>query len=472
MEFSGPGFQLLGFPIIIIDDCGGKQVKIKARSQYLILIVLIVVFAAGFFIVNSVFASGVVFSLRNGEEISSIMLTNDYGMFFFSKDQNSETWTVEADGIRYSTHAPKMILLVGVLGDMPVRRILESEKGDYGFKHPVAVVAMVTNKGNRYEYSFGRIGTDVNTVYAKNMSGTVALTDSTVFDQLTGNLAAYRNKKVFSVDLVNIKTLEYLRYGQSVINCYRESATEWYMDFPWTAPARHIELTEFVASMLNWIIAGYPETAEIKESGLDPPLETLILTDNNGNRQTINFGKIEGLYRYVQTGEQGDVVSLYAADVDLSILSPDILLFIAPLRSQMDQVSGFSVKYGNDTWTFSYDELSDTAFWDYGILSSEEFVSVFFKFISMIADGRDTGAMPQLKGAPVAVLLLDNADGIPVKLELFSRDDNTCFMRINGEDTPYYINAIRLSALLDRIVDLAARKSKTTPRFGGTGGKA
>jgi hypothetical protein len=137
----------------------------------------------------------------------------------------------------------------------------------------------------------------------------------------------------------------------------------------------------------------------------------------------------------------------------------------------MDRVSAFSVRAGNNAWTLSYDQASDTAFWNYGSLGSEEFVSVFFKFISMVADGVDTGAISELRGNPAAVLTLNCTDGISAELGLFPRNENSYFMRINGADTPYYINAVRLSGLLDRIADLEAGKSTKTPLVGETGGK-
>ena len=445
--------------------------KMKVRNYYLILIFFIIAFAAGFFIMNSARASAAVFSLRNGEEINSIMLENDYGTFFFTKEQGSNIWSVETENSLYRTHVPKMTLLLTALSEMPVKRVLESENDSYNLKNPAAFVMVETNTGKRFEYSFGGIGIDVNTVYAKNKSGVVFLTDSFVYDQVTGSLAAYRDKNVFFVDLLKIERLEYLRDGRPVVNCYRESPTDWYMDFPWTAPARHIELTELVAQMANWVIAGYPELVDLKETRLDPPLETLVLTDNNGKKQILDFGAAEGLSRYVRTGDREDVVFLYAADVDLSVLSPDTLFFIAPLRSQMDKIAEVNVKCGNEAWDLSYDKASDTAFWDYGILSGEEFVSVYYKLITMVADGRDT-AVPRLNGSPAAILSLNCTDGISATVELFPRDDSGYFMRINGDDTPYYINAKRLSGLLDRITELAARKSNTIPPGGGTGGKA
>lgn len=420
---------------------------------------LIVVFASGFFIMNSVFVQGTVYSLYSGEEIDSISLINGYGTFFFYKESDGENWIVETAGSRYRANADKMVLLLEALGNMPVKRILESERDDYGLGQPVAFVEFKTSSGKLYEYSFGKIGADVSTVYVKSKSGNVILTDSSASDQVNGSLAAYRDKKVFSVDLYNIVNLEYFRGGHLVVSCHSESPIEWYMDFPWKVPARHIELTELIARMAGWVIAGYPEEVDQKKAGLDPPIETLILGDRDGNTQMLEFGRIEGLSRYARAGEQGDPVFLYAADVDFSILYPESLLFIAPLRSRLDQVSSFSVRYGADTWTLSYDQAADIAFWEYGMLSSEEFVGVFFKFISMVADGRDSAVSPQSGENPIAILTIENTNGVSARLELFPRDENSHFMRINGVNTPYFISAERLSNLLGRISELAARKS-------------
>jgi hypothetical protein len=350
-----------------------------------------------------------------------------------------------------------MKLLFASLSDLPARRVFESEMDAYGLKEPVAVVS-ITTKAGPCEYTFGNAGTDLNTVYAKNESGVVFLTDSAALMQVTGNLAAYRDKKVFTVDLLNLASLEYQRGGLPVVSCRRESPTEWYMDYPYTAPARHIELSELVADMMGWIIAGYPDGGtDPAAAGLEPPLETLILTDTKGTTQKLGFGHIDGVNRYVRLGDQDNVVFLYTADTDLSVLSPGALFFVAPFRARIDEVAGFRLEQAAENWAFAYDPATGAASWEYGMLSTEEFIGVFYKFVSMTADGRDTKAA--IAGEyPAATLLLNFTNGKTVRLELLPRDAHSYFMRINGADTPYYINAERLLGLLDRISELAAKK--------------
>jgi hypothetical protein len=317
-----------------------------------------------------------------------------------------------------------------------------------------------TDAGRRYEFVFGNAGADVNTVYVKNGLGAVILTEAASAFQVTGNMAAYRDKKVFTVDLLNLARLEYRRGGVPVINCRRESSTEWYMDYPYTVPARHIELTEFVARMTGWIIAGYPKENP-GETGLEPPLETLILTDVKGNTQSLYFGKTNGLNRYVCAGNQDNVVFLYAADTDLSILTPESLLFVAPLRAQMNEVAEFQIEQGGESWAFMYNPEAGAASWKYGTLSEQEFVGIFYKFISMTADGRD-GSVKNRVNSPAATMTLNRKNGETALLELLYRDENTYFMRINGEDTPYYINAKRLLSLQGRISELMAKGQTNT----------
>jgi hypothetical protein len=438
------------------------------RRSFFILFALTLVFAAAFFAVKFFTVrreNG--FSLVRDETIAVLTIRNNYGVFQFTRQKEAEiwdSWTVVSEGVQYRANADKMKLLIASLSDLPVQRVLESEKDIYGLSKPAALVSVKTSAGRGYEYTFGGSGVDVNTVYVKNNAGSVILTDASALLQITGNLAAYRDKKIFFVDLLNLAGLEYARSGLPVVNCRREGPTRWYLDYPYKAPARHIELTEFVAAMTGWMVAGYPETAvDYGALGLDPPLETLILTDMEGKKQTLTFGRAEGLGRYVQLGNRHDVVLLYAADTDLSVLSPETLLFIAPLRAQMDEVSGFSVERGDARWGFAYDSATGFASWDYGALSGDEFVGVFYKFISMVADGRDTRRTSAGVGEAASVLHLNLRNGGTVRLELLPRNEDTYFMRIDGADTPYYINAKRLLSLLDRISELTA-KSQTHQR--------
>jgi hypothetical protein len=440
---------------------------IQSRRLFLILAVLTAVFAAAFFIADGLtgaHASDAGFSLSRGEVIVSVALTNSYGMFLFA--QGAEGWTVESGGVRYRMNADKIKLLLASLSELPVRRVFDSEIAAYGLDKPLAAVRVKTDAGRQYEYTFGNRGADANTVYAKNRSGAVILTDNAAVMQITGNLAAYRDKQVFTVDLLNLAYLEYGRGGVPVVRCRREGPTEWYMDYPYAAPARHIELTELVADMMGWTVAGYPDAGSNFDGGLKPPLETLTLTDTKGNTQKLGFGEIKGANRYARLGEQDNEVFLYAADADLSILSPDVLLFVAPLRAQMNEITGFQVVRGAEEWAFAYDPATGAASWQYGTLSEQEFVGVFYKFISITADGRDADAGDKTGGSPEAALVLNLKSGAAHRLELLSRGGHSYFMRINGVDTPYYINAKRLFSLLDRISELKVKEpNKSTSQI-------
>jgi hypothetical protein len=437
------------------------------NRQFLILIIVTFVFAVAFFLVKNGLtdkggaAAG--FSLSGNESICTVKIANGYGEFLFVREIDG--WSVESGGARYRANDEKMTLLLASLSQLPVRRIFDSELTVYGFDKPVAVVLVETDAGRRYEYVFGNAGADVNTVYVKNGLGAVILTEGVSASQITGNMAAYRDKKVFTVDLLNLARLEYQRSGVPVISCRRESPTEWYMDYPYAAPARHIELTEFIARMTGWVMAGYPDAVNPGEIGLEPPLETLMLTDVKGNTQPVYFGKTEGLNRYVRVGNQDNVVFLYAADTDLSILTPDALLFVAPLRAQMNEVTEFRIEQDGESWEFMYNPEVGAAFWKYGSISEQEFVGVFYKFISMTADGRDGAVNNQAANSPAAAtLIINRKNGETTRLELLYRDEYTYFMRINGEDTPYYINAKRLLSLQERVSELTARRpNKSSP---------
>jgi hypothetical protein len=184
----------------------------------------------------------------------------------------------------------------------------------------------------------------------------------------------------------------------------------------------------------------------------------------------LGFGATDGVGRFARIGGEDDVVLLYADDAEFSALDPEKLLFVAPLRAVLDEAAGFRIvstvafkdgayaKGASSQWDFSYEPDEGAYYWtDEGgyPLEAEDYVRVFVKFISMTADGRDEAGMKQSGGWEAASLMLVRFGGKKTTLELSPRDEKTFFMRIDGENTPYYINAERLDGLLRRINGLA-----------------
>jgi hypothetical protein len=128
----------------------------------------------------------------------------------------------------------------------------------------------------------------------------------------------------------------------------------------------------------------------------------------------------------------------------------------------MDDVRSISISANGEAYAFSYDPAAGTARLGGENIESAAFTGVFYKYISLIASGRDESGRDGAGRAGAAVAEFESvlADGSALRLELFDRDESTCFMRINGEDTAYYMSRERLSGLLERLGSLGERLIK------------
>lgn len=429
----------------------------KKWIPYALSIVILAALATGYFTLHAAKSperTGKLYLIDKGD-IVSFTVENSYGMFLFTHPEQSadafEGWIIEHEGKHYRGNAEKLKLMLTGLSDFPVRRELPDEKEEYGFNPPAARVQYTLNSGKTGEVVFGRVGADAAETFAMDAgSGTIILTDTGTAEQWMGSLAAYRNREVFLVDPLKTKELSYWRNGSLCVKVYNNSTEEWFMEYPWKAPARHIELNELIAGMKSWTIAGFPgEELTLAQMGLEQPREELEIVDANGNTQRIAFGNVEGTGRYALIGGADDVVMLYTADVDLTGITPDKLLFVAPLRATMDETASFTIKA--DGKIYVYDRSAETG--DVKLngsdITEEEFTRVFYKVISLVASGK--GEPPPVGVRVYLSVELALRDGTMKQLEIMKRDEDTWYMRANGIDSGYYLGKDRVNGLLERI---------------------
>lgn len=390
--------------------------------------------------------TGVLFTPRAGETISEIEVKNAYGTFDFY--QRDGEWLVSDGNGEYYTNADKMNLLTSALGHFTVLRVLEQEDAAYGLATPQAAVSYRTSAGRSETVIVGNVCANAAEHYVRADSAQgVLITDSASVAQLTGSLAAYRTKQVFQVDLNSIVEIRYQRSGQEPVTVVRGSGDSWRLTAPFEAGARRLELSEFLAKLTTWSIAGYPEAAGV---GAEAEIETLTLTDTAGNTQSLTLGRTEGTARYARLGETDDLVALYAADIDLSVLEADALVYEAPLYVAMDQVREFSIRLADATYDFTIDAQTQTAQMNGRYIDYDALVGIYYRYVLLLADGWDAAATP---GEPVAVFHSALTDGATRDLVLRERDDATLFMEYGGA-TRFYLETDRVALLLERLAAL------------------
>lgn len=430
----------------------------KKHLPFILTALLVLAFATGYFLLRGTASkkqAGRLFNLGSQEAIETIDIVNTYGAFSFRYEAEAGAWQVVNEGMVYRANQTKMDLMLDSLKSFKIMRSLSQERKEYGFDQAQALVRFTSSKGKTRTFMVGDPGPDELSVYIKDLDeDKILMTDLASVAQLTGSLNAYRSKDVFNIDLVTTRRIEYFQYDQLVLTCYSPDGSNWFMDYPYQAPARVIEISELIASMKNWTIAGYPDYGvDAQAMGLDNPAERIHLVDAAGASQSIEFGAEEGIARFARIGGVDDLVVLYAVDVDLSSLRPDLLLFVAPLRATMDEILSITIEKDDQAYVLTYDPETNLSTLNEKPISYDDFVGIFFKYIALVASGVDEHEEP---GKQLASFRTHFRDGSAMSLDLFERDKETCFMAFEG-GKGYVMKMSKLESLFERIGKLVGK---------------
>ncbi len=391
--------------------------------------------------------TGVLYKIEE-DGIAQIELTNEFGTFKFDKKENE--WYVHSNKESYRASKPKMDLMQSALESFKIERVLDTQSEEYGFNNPTATVKVTDTKGNTYSFDVGNETASRASVYIKDKSGKAMVASASEVAQLTGSLQAYRTNEVFTVDTANIRNIKLFEQGSMLIDISNNSYKDWYITYPFNAPARKVVLTEFVSKLRNWQIAGYPkENLTEEQMGLNAPSSQIEITDEAGLTQKLFIGKEEGTQTYVQIGE-GEVVMLYTTDLDFSTLTPEQVMYVAPLASPIDNVSAISVEYEGDVYEYNLDYTTKTpkVTQNGEEVPYEKFTAIYAKYITLNAKGY--APMQSGDNTPVAKLKTVLKDGSTLELTLTNKDADTLYMLIDGKKE-FYLYKADLEELLYRI---------------------
>ena len=430
----------------------------KHRKNLLSIIILACVcagLAAAYFLITATenpAAAGVLFRLGT-DSIKSIKIENTYGSFVF--EQQAGGWVV-MEGGTYRTNPEKINLLLACLQEFAIDRMLPEEKSDYGFDTPQAKVQVTTSAGKEYAFTVGAEAIKGVSVYIKS-GQEIMLTSSGMVSQLTGSLAAYRAKDVLQVDAGTIRSIDYYINDKKALSVTNTDYQNWTIRYPFAAPARKIVLNELVSRLRSLVIAGYVDTGNIpKETGLDKATGRMVLKDASGTEQTLEFGAIDGTVQYVRIGGKDDIVQLYSADLDFSGLTPEGVMYIAPLNIGTAQVSSLSIQADGvtDTITLEHNAGNVKAYLNGAALSETDFTSIYYKYIALNADNFEKEHT--LQGECAAICTTTLLDGDTVKLSLYRRDEETLYLYVNDQiltdgTSVFYMPESSLTELLYRL---------------------
>lgn len=444
--------------------------KKSIRNIIILVCIGAVLGAAYFFIIASEnpAQAGVLYKL-GGDKISKVIIQNQYGSYQF--EQQGGAWVVESGGT-YRTNPEKMDLMLACLSEFSITRMLPEEKGEYGFETPQANVSVATSGGKDYSFLVGAEAIKGTSVYIKS-NGQIMLTSTGMVSQLTGSLAAYRAKDILLVDPTNIRSIDYYVKGQKTLSLSDTDYQNWSMSYPFEAPARSVILNEYVSKLMNITIAGYVDSENPGgDTGLTDPASSMVLTDMAGISQKLDFGTVEGNLEYVRIGGESDIVKLYTVDIDFSELTPQGIMYVAPLDIDISDIQSVSIQAGEttDIFTLQHNEVKGEDKEDISVklngtdISLTDFVSVYFKVITLNADNYEPLKEGLPPGESEAVCTTTLLSGQQVTLSLNRRDADTLYMYLGGQmltsgETKFYMPQSSLTELLYRLQSVKEKMS-------------
>ncbi|WP_317854353.1 DUF4340 domain-containing protein [Chakrabartyella piscis] len=415
--------------------------------KYKGLLILLVIFAllsgVYFYLTNTqnTNISQKILTLSGGEEVVEISVHNTYGDMKFAKTDG--IWEIVEPGV-WSADQTKLGTMESLLSDFSINREITEEIEDYGFSEDGLSIGMKTAKGKEKTILIGDKTPSQSQYYVKDLdTGSIFVVDMGYISMFANSPSSLRDKTLFTVNENDLTAIAYSDPEGELIVLQMDEEGNWTIQYPYVATARSIEVNEFLVDFRQLTSTNFPdESVTREEMGLDDSLHRIQLLDGDGNTQEIVFGNtVDGL-TYVE--QSGEVSLAFTVDLDFAALDEASLIYEAPLKTTLDQISQIVVEGEGVSYTIDVDV--DNEFYQVnGIdVSRGDTASFFLRYINMFAMGYDPVGV---SGIPDCTIKTEYIDGNTLDLNLYKRDDNTYYMDY-GLGVEFYLDKDRWDTLL------------------------
>lgn len=223
-------------------------------------------------------------------------------------------------------------------------------------------------------------------------------------------------------------------------------------DDTWSLPEEYSQLTidkTEVTAMIN--VMTRVEVQEFLDEdledyskyGFDSPAAELIVTGNDGNTVRLLFsyyGNDTQTYTHVLNEDSGQASTAYTGDVDFIEYTPASFLVEEICNISVYDISGFDMTYNGVSDSFSVN-MNDNKVSMNGISISDRddnaptaFTNLYSSLIYMEIQEVDISAAPE-KSESVLSVNYHLSDGTDKLLELYKKDESSCYAFIDGSYT-------------------------------------
>lgn len=369
-------------------------------------------------------SGGIYFGISKSEEkkLQEEIISSGAGEYFSFDTSTITEFSLSVDGETYSLHSDdgsnwnfidsnnkvnytNVIYAIDRLSTLSTTKRVEEDAQDlskYGLDNPITVSC--GDGSNTYELQIGNPSPTGESYYIKSPEDNDIYTISSdvgVVIHLNKDDLKFRYITDSYVSVVN--KIVYKQGNQTVFHCEKVDGITWSLIEPITNLTVNLSNISNIADLLIRadvveFISENPTQDELKQYGLDNPLYTIELADDDEDR-TVYFGNSpEDNLIYAQFEDTKEVVTFYIGELGIIGSQLDALLNKAVYSDNKRLISNVSISYnGMDTSIdMSYDETNrQYVYSQNGVTDTENKLSfIVDSALNVILDKVDFSAQP------------------------------------------------------------------------------
>jgi hypothetical protein len=415
----------------------------KYRSTIILFIALLILAVTYLFLTGyKKNGSQKLLDLKNNV-IREIMIISAKGKTVLMKE--SGEWKF-SDPQGYMADRSKIDILEKGLYALESVRTLKNDNLDmkvYGLNDPVSEINIKTadNQNKIIKIGYATPSKDAYYVQVSGDRNVFIVKKGDVDDFLEGP-DFFRDKSIITMNVQKLKTIE-INDANRNYQFTKKTDGFWEFDKPVKAGIKNDVMTEILDKLIGLKISEFIKPSSDIGFFLERPDYNLALTDENENKQIINFGKKGNEYFYVNIKGTKDVFTINSLDFSPENLFSGELINEAPLSISLDDIDRIKINDdGRITEIVRNKSKQGNVFSIGGTdIKQEDFTSFYINIMAVSAEGFE---LKPVNKTLFSITLEENKNGLILNTEFSKRNENTYNLRIDSKPSYLFVSAKKI----------------------------
>ncbi len=422
----------------------------RRRRLTVVLLIILLVFGAGFYAISILNPSETVtsiFDLENGSIIGIHIASRDKQVSF---EKHEEQWAM-VEPAPHKTDAQMVSRIADKLESLDALRVIEKRADNlskYGLDEPDLSVTVSLKNGRDKTLLIGEETASRYQYYVKDSQRdavyTISLTDVETLGK--GDPSVFRDRTLIFIDKEKINLFCLYHNGKREMVLLQYKTGKWEFSEPFRTSAGSDAVTDILKRISSLKIKDFIEDnpSDLSKYGLERPAYSIEIGDQNGNIQKILFGStnVEKNEAFVCLENAKEVYTVPADDFDPKNVNISDLLSEAPLSVAIDSVKTIMINDRGMVCEFERDTSrpEEEIFTYKGeIIKEDDLIALYVNMMALTSDGYDAN---DVERTPETTIIYKSLVGnYSIKLELSARDDKSYFLTVDDEPLPFYVSA-------------------------------